>query len=81
MASLTQWIEQTLLDTEGQGRLACCSPWGRKESDTTEWQSNNKYHTFIFYLKCVFLKKICARVVKNKKSHIQLPTLFLENMG
>ena len=19
-----------------QGRLACCSPWGRKESDTTE---------------------------------------------
>ena len=22
---------------EGQGRLACCNPWGRKESDTTEW--------------------------------------------
>ena len=21
----------------GQGSLACCSPWGRKESDTTEW--------------------------------------------
>ena len=21
---------------EGQGSLACCSPWGRKESDTTE---------------------------------------------
>ena len=21
---------------EGQGTLACCSPWGRKESDTTE---------------------------------------------
>ena len=21
---------------EGQGRLACCSPWGRKELDTTE---------------------------------------------
>ena len=20
-----------------QGRLACCSPWGHKESDTTEW--------------------------------------------
>ena len=20
----------------GQGSLACCSPWGRKESDTTE---------------------------------------------
>ena len=23
--------------SDGQGRLACCSPWGRKESDTTEW--------------------------------------------
>ena len=22
---------------DGQGRLACCSPWGCKESDTTEW--------------------------------------------
>ena len=23
-------------DGEGQGSLACCSPWGRKESDMTE---------------------------------------------
>ena len=22
---------------EGQGDLACCIPWGHKESDTTEW--------------------------------------------
>ena len=22
---------------DGQGRLACCSPWGHKESDMTEW--------------------------------------------
>ena len=21
---------------DGQGSLACCSPWGHKESDTTE---------------------------------------------
>ena len=28
--------EQTPGDGEGQERLACCSPWGRKESDTTE---------------------------------------------
>ena len=27
---------QTLGDGEGQGSLACCSPWGHKESDTTE---------------------------------------------
>ena len=31
-----QEFEQTLGDSEGQGSLACCSPWGRKESDTTE---------------------------------------------
>ena len=28
-------FEQTPGDGEGQGNLACCSPWGRKESDTT----------------------------------------------
>ena len=28
--------EQTLGDSEGQGSLACCSPWGFKESDTIE---------------------------------------------
>ena len=22
---------------DGQGSLTCCSPWGHKESDTTEW--------------------------------------------
>ena len=26
---------QTLGDSEGQGSLACCSPWGHKGSDTT----------------------------------------------
>ena len=29
-------LEQTPGDSEGQGSLACCSPWGRTESDTTE---------------------------------------------
>ena len=28
-------FEQILGDGEGQGSLACCSPWGRRESDTT----------------------------------------------
>ena len=28
--------EQALGDGEGQGSLACCSPRGHKESDTTE---------------------------------------------
>ena len=29
-------FEQTPGDSEGQGSLACCSPWGHKESHTTE---------------------------------------------
>ena len=37
MASLTQWtwVCSLLGDGEGQGSLACCSPWGHKESDKT----------------------------------------------
>ena len=35
--------EQALGDSEGQGGLECCSPWGRKESDVTE-RLNNKFH-------------------------------------
>ena len=27
--------EQTPGDSEGQGWLVCCSPWGHKELDTT----------------------------------------------
>ena len=30
-------FEQALGIGDGQGSLACCSPWGHKESDTTEW--------------------------------------------
>jgi len=29
-------FEQAAGDGEGQGSLACCSPWGCKELDTTE---------------------------------------------
>ena len=32
-------------DDEGQGSLACCSPWGHKESDITWRQNNNNPYT------------------------------------
>ena len=35
-------FEQTPGDSEGQGSLVCCSPWGHKESDTTQQLKNNK---------------------------------------
>ena len=34
-------LGQTPGDGEGQGALVCCSPGGRKESDTTGWLDNN----------------------------------------
>ena len=34
-------FEQTPGDSEGQGSLACCSPWGCKELDTTQRLNNN----------------------------------------
>ena len=35
-------FEQTPGDSEGQGSLACCSPWVRKKLDMTE-QLNNSH--------------------------------------
>ena len=46
-------FEQALGDGDGQGGLVCCSPWGCKESDTTE-QLNNMY---IIYLKTCHLNE------------------------
>ena len=34
-------FEQAPVDGEGQGSLACCSPWSRKESDRTERLNSN----------------------------------------
>ena len=38
-------FEQAPGDGDGQGNLMCCSPWGHKESDTTE--RLNKIHTLL----------------------------------
>ena len=35
-------FEQALRDGKGWGDLACCSPWGRKESDTTETEQHQQ---------------------------------------
>ena len=34
-------LRKLMGDSEGQERLACCSPWGHKELDTTEWLDIN----------------------------------------
>ena len=47
-------LEQAQGDSEGQGSLTCCSPWGHKELDTTEPLNNsiNGYrlqHVFLLF--------------------------------
>ena len=34
--------EQTPRDSEGQGRLVCCSPWGHKGLDMNEQLNNDR---------------------------------------
>ena len=52
MASLTRWTWVWALsgDGERQGRLACCSPWNWKESDTNEWLNWNEIEHKIYHL-------------------------------
>ena len=52
MVRLHHWLNghelvQTPGDSEGQGSLACCSPWDQKELDTTQQlnKKNLNYHT------------------------------------
>ena len=42
-------LRQTLGDSEGQGDLACCSPWGRRESDTTEQMNDNDKYLLLIH--------------------------------
>ena len=50
-------FEQAPRDGGGQGSLACCSPWGLKESDTTEqldsYQLSNKLIISSYYFSVV----------------------------
>ena len=34
-------FEQAPVTGDGQGSLACCSPWDHKESDMTDWTELN----------------------------------------
>ena len=51
-------FEETPGDSEGQGSLVCCSPWGRQELDMAEQLNNNNKSM------CLWLKKE-ARTLKS----------------
>ena len=59
MVGLHHWFNghkfvQTLGDGEGQGNLACCSPWGHKESDTklSDWATSYFLYVNLTQLLC-----------------------------
>ena len=49
-------LEQTPGDGEGQGSLACCRPWGFKQSDITRWLNGNNKIVIQRFIK-VFKRK------------------------
>ena len=51
-------LEQALGDGEGQGSLACCSPWGHKESDMTEQLNNKSLYQNLHLLMSILLMRI-----------------------
>ena len=53
---------------DGQGSLACCSPWGHKESDTTK-QLN--------WITCKFLFFVAVVGEKYKRLHLILKVFYL----
>ena len=65
IASLTQWtwVWASSKRWEGQGSLVCCSPWGCKESDTSQWLNNNRksiLKLFIDWLISTFSTTVCV---------------------
>ena len=45
--------EQAPGDTEGQGTLLCCSPWGGKKLNTT-WQLNNSLKNSVYQMPTLY---------------------------
>ena len=40
-------FEQALGNSEGQGNLACCSPWGHKDSEMTVKLNRNSNNSIV----------------------------------
>jgi len=63
-------FEQTLEDSEGQGTLACCSPWSLKELDNLVTKTTTAMHTFFFSL--FILYKPSGQILFSACSYFQL---------
>ena len=81
-------FEETLGDGERQGSLAFCSPWGHKESDTTEWLNWTELNVNRLYIQALFMlllnqvksswqvsKERCKRAEQRRAYHTVKPVL------
>ena len=54
---ITDSMDMSLSKLQELGSRVCCSPWGRRESDTTEWLNWTDYNRFsisrYFITKCI----------------------------
>ena len=68
---------------DGVGSLACCSPWSRKESDTTEQLNNNKTYGIVYLASCfwtLFLINLLWSGKKKKKKKRKSMVLTLNHV-
>jgi len=61
---------------DGQGSLVCCSPWGHKESDTTEWlnwlaeEMTWRSKTYIAWYQNLCLTTVLHTLLKQPRPHL-----------
>ena len=74
-------FEQTPGDGEGQRSLACCSPWGHKESDTTERLNNMNEHItrYLVLQRAGDLSKPAQNMPLSRRK--KFPSAFLGSSG
>ena len=64
---------------DGQGGLACCSSWGRKESDTTErlnWTELNWMATYINHVPKIKVEEVFKKFIY---SHLKSEGIYQKN--
>ena len=72
-------FEQTLGDSERQGSLVCCSPWGHKESELTQGLKNHRnINSLCIYYGPIHMKKHLKNMiylaVTSQVWHVESPS-------
>ena len=73
-------FDQALGVGDEQGRLACCSPWGRKELDTTE-RLNWTEDACICFPSSPFALSLCLTLYKVKMPGREMKKVILLNIA